>query len=167
MNVTVVVAGKKEIEEPVKRISDQGSLTLPLLGTVRVQDETIESLNVKLTELYKQYFVAPQVIVEFLRDDSGEGISPWGYVTVLGRVKKPGRIPIPATRDLTLSRAIQQAGGLDTSARDTAIRITHKNAEGKVDTRELDLHAVGSRGELENDVVLSSEDVVFVPELIF
>ena len=117
--------------------------------------------------LYKEYLVNPQVILDFVRDDNKEGLSPWGNVTVLGRVKKPGRITIPATRDLSVSAAIQQAGGFDTSAKDTAIRITHRNDRGVVTTREVNLHAVGAEGQIEEDVVLEPDDVVFVPELMF
>jgi protein involved in polysaccharide export with SLBB domain len=167
VNVTVLVAGKKEIEEIGKRVPDSGALTLPLLGSLRVDDLALDTLSSQLTTAYQVYFVNPQVIVEFVRDDNREGLSPWGSVTVLGRVKKPGRISIPATRDLTLSGAIQQAGGFDTSAKDTAIRVTRRKPGGTVQTREINLRSVGAKGDVERDVVLQPDDVVFVPELIF
>ena len=168
LDVTVLVSGKKEIEEPGKRISDNSMISLPLLGAVKIKDDdTLESLSLHLVELYKEYFVNPQVLVDFVRDDNKEGLSPWGNVTVLGRVKKPGRIVIPATRDLTVSAAIQQAGGLDTSAKDTQIRITHRKDNGTVATHEINLRAVGSKGQIEEDIVLEPDDVVFVPELMF
>ena len=96
-----------------------------------------------------------------------DAVSPWGSVTLLGRVKSPGRVPIPPTRDLTVSAAIQRAGGFDSSARKTAIRVTHRADDGSLSVREVDLEAVGSRGELEHDIVLAPDDVVFVPEMIF
>lgn len=168
LNVTVLVSGKKEIEEPGRRISDNSMITLPLLGAVKIkEDDTLDTLSLHLVELYREYFVNPQAIVDFMRDDNREGLSPWGNVTVLGRVKKPGRIAIPATRDLTVSAAIQQAGGFDTSAKDTAIRITHRKDSGAVTTREINLRAVGSKGQIEEDVILEPDDVVFVPELMF
>jgi protein involved in polysaccharide export with SLBB domain len=167
VNVAVWVGGRKEIEEAGKRISDNGALTLPLLGTLQVEEAPLDTLGVRLSNAYKDYFVNPQVIVEFVRDDNREGLSPWGYVTVLGRVKKPGRVSIPATRDITLSGAIQQAGGYDTSAKDTAIRVTRRDANGQARTREIDLRAVGSEGKVAQDIVLQAEDVVFVPELVF
>lgn len=167
VNVTVWVGGRKEIEETGKRISDNGTLTLPLLGTLKADDAPLEVLAQHLSAAYKEYFVNPQVIVEFVRDENREGLSPWGYVTVLGRVKKPGRVSIPATRDLTLSGAIQQAGGFDTSAKDTAIRVTRAAAGGQLHTRELNLRAVGAEGHVSQDIVLQADDVVFVPELVF
>ncbi len=167
INVNVLVSGKNEITATAKRISDKGTIAMPLLGTVQVSDQSLENFSAQLTSAYKEFFVNPQVIVEFVRDDNKEGLSPWGNVTVLGRVKKPGRISLPATRDLTLSGAIQQAGGYDTSAKENAIRITRKRPGGGVKTWEVDLRSVGAEGLIENDVLLEPDDVVFIPELIF
>lgn len=167
INVNVLLGGKKEIEAIGERVSDKGTIAMPLLGVVVVKDLALDELGSKLTAAYKEYFVNPQVIVEFVRDDNKEGLSPWGSVTVLGRVKKPGRIVLPATRDLTLSGAIQQAGGYDTSAKENGIRITRKNPEGGVKTWEVDLRSVGAEGLIENDILLEPDDVVFIRELIF
>ena len=167
INVNVLVAGKNEITASGKRITDKGTIAMPLLGTVQVNDQTLETFSARLTAAYKEFFVNPQVIVEFVRDDNKEGLSPWGSVTVLGRVKKPGRISLPATRDLTLSGAIQQAGGYDTSAKENAIRVTRKKLGGGVKTWELDLRSVGAEGLIENDILLEPDDVVFIPEMIF
>jgi polysaccharide export outer membrane protein len=167
INVGVLVAGKKEIEAAGKRVTDKGTLVMPLLGSVPVRDLTLDELGQQLTTAYKEYFINPQVIVEFVRDDNKEGLSPWGSVTVLGRVKKPGKVGIPATCDLTLSAAIQQAGGFDTSAKETAIRITHRLPDGKLYAREVNLHSVGAQGLVEEDVMLEPDDVVYVPELVF
>ena len=167
MDITVLVAGKTEIDAKTKRISDSGTITLPLLGVVDVNQMTLDTLQSLLEFEFGKYLVKPQVIVDFVRDEHPDGSSPWGSVTVLGRVKKQGRISIPPTRDLTVSGAIQQAGGLDTSARDTAIRVSHRRANGEIETKEVNLKAVGSRGQLEEDSRLESDDVVFVPELMF
>ncbi|MEI6788599.1 MAG: polysaccharide biosynthesis/export family protein [bacterium] len=167
INVTVLVAGKNEIAAPGKRITDKGTISMPLLGAVKVSAQSLESLSAQLTSAYKEFFVNPQVIVEFVRDDNREGLSPWGSVTVLGRVKKPGRVSLPATRDLTLSGAIQQAGGYDTSAKENAIRITRKRPGGGIKTWQVDLRSVGAEGLIENDILLEPDDVVYIPELIF
>lgn len=167
ITVHVLVAEKKEIEAQAKRVTDKGTIAMPLLGTLDINNLTLDELGIKLTASYKEYFVNPQVIVEFVRDDNKEGLSPWGSVTVLGRVKKPGKVSIPPTRDLTLSAAIQQAGGFDTSAKETAIRISHRLSNGAVKTREINLHSVGAEGLVEDDVLLEPDDVVFVPEMVF
>ena len=167
VNVTVIVAGKKQIEEIGRRVSESGTLTLPLLGALAVDGETLDSLTTLLTTKYREYFVAPQVMLEFVRNDQTAGISPWGYITVLGQVKRPGRVDIPPTRDLTVSLAIQQAGGFDVSAKETAILVTRRTAAGQSITRQINLREIGERGQVDKDIVLLPDDVVYVPELIF
>lgn len=167
ISMSVLVAGKKELDEPAKRISDDGTIVLPLLGEMSVVDMTLAEFQNQVAEKYEKYFIKPQVILEFARDVAGEGLSPWGFVTVLGRVKNPGRIAIPATRDMTVSGAIQKTGGFAPSAKEGAILVTRMLPDGRTETRTINLKAVGSAGRLEEDIVLEANDVVFVPEAMF
>lgn len=167
LNVSVLVAGKKELDEPAKRVSDDGILTMPLIGEVTAEGLTLTELSRELTLLYEDYFIRPQVVVDFVLGEDDDSVSPWGYVTVLGRVKTPGRVNMPPTQDLTVAGAIQQAGGLDTSAKSSGIRVTRQKPGGGQDSFEIDLQAIGSRGAVRNDMVLQAGDVVFVPEMIF
>ena len=167
IRVKVLVAGKEEVVEPSKRVSDSGQVTLPLIGTIDTDDMQPDELEARLAEAYSKFFVAPQVIVDVVKDERPDAMSPWGNVTVLGRVKQPGRVSIPPTMDLTVSAAIQRAGGFDSSARKTAIRVTRRGSDGKADVKEINIEAVGSRGEVGHDIVLEPNDVVFVPEMVF
>ncbi len=167
IGMTVLVAGKKEIDEPAKRVSESGTIVLPLLGELDVADKSLEELQDKLTKSYRQFFVEPQVILEFARDAGTEGGSPWGFVTVLGRVKTPGRVPVPATRDMTVSGAIQKAGGFAPSAKENAILVTRSLPGGHTESRTVNLKAVGAAGRVEDDIVLEANDVVYVPEAMF
>lgn len=167
LNVMVLVNGEPEFPEVARRVSDAGTITLPLVGSIPASGSTLAELNAQLNEAYNEYYVRPQVFIDYARDNGDETLAPWGYATVMGRVKHPGRVAIPATRDLTLSVAIQLAGGLDTSAKETAIRISHGNSGGGVDSKTVDLRAIGAAGKLRNDIVLQPGDVVFVPELRF
>ena len=167
ISMSVLVAGKKEIDEPSKRISENGTVILPLLGEMAISDLSLDELQDKLTRSYAKLFVEPQVILDFVRDANAEGISPWGYVTVLGRVQNPGRVSIPATRDMTVSAAIQKTGGFAASAKSSAILVTRSLPNGKTETRTIDLKAVGTAGRLEDDIILEANDVVYVPEAMF
>lgn len=167
IRVKVLVAGKEEVVEPSKRVSDSGQVTLPLVGTIDTLDMPPEDLEARLAEAYGKYFVEPQVIVDVVKDERPDAMSPWGSVTVLGRVKQPGRVSIPPTMDLTVSAAIQRSGGFDSSARKTAIRVTRRGSDGKADIKEINIEAVGRRGEVGHDIVLEPNDVVFVPEMVF
>ena len=167
VRVSVMASGKKEIDEPAKRISDKGEISLPLLGTVHVAGLTLDEMTARLNALYTDYYNQPQVVVDFVKEGEQDGASPWGYVTIMGRVARPGQIPIPPTRDLTVSGAIQRAGGLSTSAKDTAIRITRRKSDGTSESFDVNLQAAGTDGHLEEDRTLQPGDVIFVPQKIF
>lgn len=167
ISMVVLVSGQKEIDEPAKRISEGGTIVLPLLGEMSVVDLSLEELQAKLTDRYRKYFMKPQVMLDFARDTGIDGVSPWGFVTVLGRVKTPGRVPMPATRDMTVSSAIQKAGGFAPSAKESAILVTRALSNGGTESRTINLKAVGTAGKLDEDIILDPNDVVFVPEAMF
>lgn len=163
MNVQVLVTGQKEIDEKNRRISEKGFVTLPIVGDVLVASLTVAEAQTVLGASYGRFFVDPQVIVECLMESGDAAVSPWGHVTVLGRVKKPGHVNMPPTRELTVSRAIQLAGGLDTSARSSAIRVTRTCGDG-TEHVEVNLDRIGARGRSKDDIQLAPGDVVYVPE---
>ena len=166
LNIQVYVSGQREIDANSIRVSDAGTITLPLIGTIRVAQRPLRTASQIIEALYGNYFVEPQVTMDFIRDEESDAF-PWGFVTVLGRVKRQGRVPIPPTRDLTVSSAIQQAGGFDTSARVTAIRVTRKRDDGNTQTFDVNMRNVGRRGRTDEDIRLFPNDVVFVPEMLF
>lgn len=167
LDIRVLVDGDVEIDETAKRVRNDGSLVLPLLGSVAVEQFTLDELTALLEQLYdERYFVNPSVDVEFspVNDDA---VSPWGSVTVLGRVNSPGPVGIPPTRDLTVSRAIKKAGGLDDSARSSAIRVSRARPTGGAQQLQVNLNDVGVNGDQAADILLRPGDIVFVPESIF
>ncbi len=166
LTLTVTASGRQEVNEPKRRVSASGTITLPLIGSIKVDGLTIEQLSRDLTKAYAEYLHNPMVDVDFVIDESAGAVSPWGYVTVLGRVKQPGRIGMPPTLDLSLSMAIQLAGGLDTSAKLKGIKITRKT-NGKGKQFHVNLQAVGADGHVESDVKLKAGDIVYVPQRMF
>lgn len=165
--VIVVVDGRTHIEELGKRVSSTGHITLPLVGLVKVKGLTTGQMSVRLKEKFSVYIKSPTVDSGFAVDSSPGAISPWGYVTVLGEVRAPGRISIPPTQDLNLSMAIQLAGGLDRSAKDTAIRVTRRDASDELKSRTINLRAAASKGKVKNDISLKAGDIIFVPQKVF
>ena len=167
VKVAVFVAGKEEISE-TRRIADNGFLSLPLVGRFMARGMAIDELAQALEARYAEsFFVNPTVEVSFVMDDNKGNASPWGFITVLGRVKEPGRVGMPATQDMTLTLALQLAGGFDTSAKQSAVRITRQVDHGEKRTFKVDLDRVGAKGRGEEDIMLRPGDVVYVPETIF
>lgn len=166
LNVSVVVAGKKEVDNEKERIAADGTIDLPFLGVVMASGKTIKELENHLRILYNEsYFVNPRVSVDFVLGEDGDTY-PWGYVTVMGRVKKPGRVRIPPTRDLTLMQAIQKVGGLDEFAKENSIQITRNNSDGDAKKFTMDLKQIPATAGRE-DLRLLHGDVIYVPEVIF
>ena len=168
LTITVISKGQREVFEPERRVSSSGTITLPLVGLVPVAGKTMTELMDMLHVKYAEFILEPMIDVSFMVDRSPGAVSPWGTVTVLGRVNQPGRISIPPTQDLTLSMAIQLAGGLDRSARDTSIRVSRRKAEtGEMEVMDVNLRSAASDGEVENDILLREGDVIYVPQRVF
>lgn len=167
VDVKVIVSGMTEVDAHKLRVSDAGEIELPLLQRVRVQGWTLDTLQDNLQARYSKYFVDPLVMAAFTQNGNTEDVSPWGYVTVMGRVNDPGRIAIPSSRDLTVSKAVLAAGGLASSARDRAVRINRRMPDGSVKRLVVDLRAMMSGEKKARDPVLKSGDVLYVPESLF
>lgn len=166
LNVTVYGSGVKEYSEQDKPISADGKLVLPLVGEVRVANKTLAVLRDELTAAYGQYLRKPVVEVAFSANNPAD-LAPWGYVTVLGRVVKPGRINLLPGGDMTVSLAIQKVGGLGPGAKDNAIMVVRKTGDGAgVERFQIDLNDAARKGA-EADFRLQSGDVVFVPVSMF
>jgi polysaccharide export outer membrane protein len=162
LKISVVVGDEREGDEHTRQISDKGEIMLPLIGRVACVGMTLPQLKARLTELYGQYLREPDVTVDFVYGAGDE--SPWGKVRVTGRVRSEGWYNIPPTRDMTVLRAIQLAGGYDTSAKRSAVKVTRVLADGKKKQFALDLEALGSKGDVTQDIRLEPNDVVYVPE---
>jgi polysaccharide export outer membrane protein len=90
------------------RVSAKGTISLPLLGEMRVDGLTSMQLETKLRdELTKRYLQDPQVSV-FVREYGSKKVS------VIGAVGKPGVYEMLGSR--TLLEILSQAGGLTPQA---------------------------------------------------
>jgi len=146
-------------------VDQNGEVTLPLLlqEPVSCDGLTLEALKQKLVKAYSVYLRSPQITVTFAPDD-GKGVSPWGTVTVLGEVGNPGPVNMPATMDLTVTRALQAAGGLRQYADKSNIRVTRCDKDGNQTRMKVDLNEIGKDGRVDKDMVLRAGDVVYVYE---
>jgi polysaccharide export outer membrane protein len=88
-------------------VQTNGTISLPLLGEVRVSELTVAEIKARLTKLLAGYLVNPQVEVK-IRDYQSQ------FVTVIGEVNSPGRKPLRGrTRLLDV---LLEAGGFTARA---------------------------------------------------
>lgn len=164
-SLQVEAGGKLEVELESCRIREDGSAVLPIIGKTSLVGLGLAEATDRLTKAYSDYYIeTPLVRIELLQDEQGLS-APWGFVTVMGRVKNPGRVPFPPTRDLTLSGAIQGAEGFDTSANLSVVRITRTLQDGTQKHIIVDMNKIGDEGY--QDIPLRTGDLIKVPERIF
>ncbi len=101
-----------EAKERTVRVTEEDTISLPLIGEINVSGMTEDDLRKELVHRLRKYFYHPQVAL-FLQHTENR------QVAVLGAVKVPGRYML-ASRDDTLMAMISRAGG---TTEDAASRI--------------------------------------------
>lgn len=149
-------------EENLKRdvrVSQEYSITLPLIGKVDLKGKTLRQAEELIRQLYdRDYLVNPQVnvvVVEYAKRT----------VNVIGQVNQPGTVLFPQEQGLTLLDAISRAGGFSRLAQRTQVKLTRTNADGKTDTYIINADDL-IKGNSSNSWQLIENDIIFVPERI-
>ena len=166
VRLLIQVGTSAEAPTRMEVLVDQGGeITLPLLlqDPVACDGLTLEALKQKRVKLYLKYYKQPMVTVTFAPYD-GKGVSPWGTVTVLGEVGRPGPVNMPPTMDLTVTKVLQEAGGCKPFADKTSIRVTRCDKDGNQTRTYVNLNEIGKDGRVDKDMSLRAGDVVWVPE---
>ena len=142
------------------RVTQGGSISLPLVGTVSVRNLSVKEAQETIRELYdRDYLVNPQVNLSVLEYAKRT-------VNVLGSVNSPGAVLFPQEEGLTLLDAIARAGGFNRFADRRKIKLSRTDSEGRTETYVIDADDLMQSGT--NDSwPLQRDDVIFVPERIF
>lgn len=139
------------------RVSDDGSVVFPFLGSVPVAGKTPNELAAALRDAYieRGIFRNPQVVV-FLSESSDETVS------VVGAVKSPGALVMKP--GFTVVQAISMAGGFTAlSAKDRTV-VTRKVG---TELQRFKVEAGRASSGEAPDFELEIGDIIFVPERIF
>lgn len=114
----ISVYGAPDFDKREVRVDSSGSISLPLIPTVKVAGLTIQSAEELLAKQFSDggYFADPRVSV-FEKEYATQGIS------VLGEVQKPGIYPLLGERKLLDVLSI--AGGTTPKA-GTTVTVTHR-----------------------------------------
>jgi polysaccharide export outer membrane protein len=157
--IKVEVFQELDMERQV-RLTQDSTVTLPLIGTVSLQGKTIQQAQDLIRQLYdRDYLVNPQInviVLEYAKHD----------VKVLGQVDKAGAIEIPSDKPLKLLDAIALAGGFTRLADRKHVTLTRTNGEGKPTTTEINADDIIQSRNSSDAWTLKEGDVIFVPERI-
>lgn len=98
-------------------VSDQGTVSLPLIGSINVSGKSLDDVQSEITDKYEEkYLIDPQVSVDVLN---------YRPFFILGEVRAPGSYQYMA--GMTVLNAIALAGGYTPRARKSQIKITRDN----------------------------------------
>lgn len=137
------------------RVSDQGSIILPLIGTVNISGMTIDKATQKIASLYSAgYIINPQVSV-FVEEYRSQ------KVTILGQVKKPGVYELRETN--TILEMISKAEGLTPESGEFAI-ITRKKG-GKEENIKINIKELTESGDSKLNVIIQDSDTIFISKV--
>lgn len=115
--VNLSVFDVQELKNLVVRISNDGSIAVPLLGRVKAAGLTSDQLRHELEEKWgESYLQNPQVTI-FVKQFRAKPVS------IIGAVEKPGLYPLTAPR--TLVEVLSMAGGLGKKASGAAGRTAY------------------------------------------
>jgi len=135
-------------------VTDDGRITMPLLGKVDVSGLTPTELEARIkTLLEAKYINKADVSVTVIE----AGSKP---ISVIGAVTHPGRIGI--TGNITLIQAITQAGGL-ASGYGRTLYVLRSASNGLTEQIAVDIDDLMVNGNPDLNLPLRANDVINVP----
>jgi polysaccharide export outer membrane protein len=146
----ITVFNLPELNQTV-RVSEDGSITLSLLGRVGVAGLTSQELEKRLAELLDRQFTKNARVTVFIKE--------FQKVAVIGAVGQPGQYELVGPTSLL--QMIAQAGGITAQAVDE-VYIYRQAEDGKQTIIAINLDDLAS-GSQEFNVQLNPKDVISIP----
>ena len=141
------------------RITQEYTITLPLIGTIDLRNKTVRQAEEIIRSLYdKDYLVNPQINLTVLEYTQRT-------VKVLGAVNQPGAIVFPPEQKMGLLEAIARAGGFSRIAERRKVRLSRTLDDGKSENYIINTDEM-IQGASAEQWLLTKGDVIFVPERI-
>ena len=163
--LSISVYGQEELKSE-QRVSDQGAVSIPLLGEISVGGLTVSSAQRTIEKAFieQRYLVKPVVTISI------EEFSP-KLVTVLGEVSEPGSIVIPEGRNgLPIQVAIAEAGGFTGAAQKNDVQVKlagNRKGQRKTATIIVNVGEILNANSGGDGYVVGPDDIIFVPRRLF
>lgn len=114
--ISINVYDEKELSVDKARLSDAGTVSVPMLGETKVSGMTVSDLELHVVEGLKKFLINPRVTVS---------IDQYRDIFVNGQVQKPGGFPYQP--GLTVRKAVAIAGGFKDRASQSHVAIIHED----------------------------------------
>ena len=145
-----------DVEEldQVVRVADDGSITMPLLGTLDVTGLTKTELEQSIAGLLAERYVRNPQVTVFVKEYTSKQIA------VSGAVKKPGTYEMLGRK--TLLEMISMAGGLDSDIGKQIIIFRQRN-NGATERIPIDLDRLVYAADPALNVTVAPNDIIYIP----
>ncbi len=139
-------------------ILPDGTITLPLLGLLKIQGLTVNALSNNLSQRYAQYLKRPIVTVSVLSPRPLQ-------LAIAGEINSPGTYTLPVSdgqKYPLVTDLIRQAGGITTVADIRRVELRRKVGDQEK-VWNLNLWEVLQNANLGQDASLRDGDTIFIP----
>ncbi len=151
------------------QVQIDGTLNLPLIGNVSVQGITLDKAKELIQEKYGEYLQIPIVNLNLLAARPLK-------IAIAGEVQHPGSYTISpivsqggnsksGTKLPTVTKALQVAGGVTTSADIRQIKIRRPQPNAPEQVININLWELLENGNLVQDISLRDGDTLFIPSI--
>jgi polysaccharide export outer membrane protein len=143
------------------QVLSDGSLNLPLVGTVPVKGMTLKQASAILSAKYAPIIKRPIVTMTLLAARPLK-------IAIAGEVSHPGSYTVSPSGEQgvpTVTRAVQLAGGITQAAdtRQIQVRRSRPLNVGGEQILTVDLWQLLQTGDLRQDLILQDGDTLFIP----
>jgi polysaccharide export outer membrane protein len=171
--LALAVLGYEEFKNEQLDILPDGTISLPLIGSVRAAGQSLDALTQEITSKLQPYLVNPNVSLSLVT------LRPV-RVVVAGQVQRPGPqqlISLNDTRNATvtdantgprsptLSSALAAAGGISRDADIRRLTVNRFLPSGETDSITINMWDSVISANAPQDVILRDGDAIFVPKL--
>ena len=136
------------------RVSEDGTITLPLLGPVKIDGLTKDELETKLAALLEEKYLKKARVSVFIKEYQSK------LVAVIGAVEKPGMYELIGR--LNLLQIVSKAGGFKENA-SNEIFVLRDDGKGMTSSISIDLDDLLLNGNQTLNIPLQPNDVINVP----
>ncbi len=152
------VPGRKSFEPYLARVSNAGSITLPIVGKLTVAGLTPAEIESSVVSaFYPKYVVnRPMVLCQVSKYQR----ETQRVFTVLGLVGKPNAFPYPPDVQYNLMEVLAFAGGLDMVADPRYVRIYRQDYSGEIVTATFGIDSKSLANAY--SVIIKPGDVIYV-----
>lgn len=161
--VRISVYGQGDLDT-VARISSDGTIAFPLLGTVSIGGLSVRDAEQRIaSELSRRQLVRDPQVTVFVESSRAAEVES---VTILGNVSRPGRYPVQAMSDAgaeNVASLVALAGGLTNDAADYLILTRSENKTAR--TVKVYLRDLFERGDVSQNYVVKQGDIAYVPRM--